>query len=128
MTFLMGSCCQLCCLLVLVQHLVGLFLVATDAAGWNAPCSRHAGHVDNVRSRLKSSSSNPATWFACRYVYQKAYVEFFVSPEKFEALKGKMTSFLTLTYMAVNNKGDFHSNQAITLTKSSAVGSAATTR
>lgn len=49
---------------------------------------------------------------ACRYVYQKAYVEFFVSAEKFEALKAKVTEFPSLTYMGINSKGDFHSNQA----------------
>lgn len=46
-----------------------------------------------------------------RYVYQKAYVEFFCAPEKFEALKAAASDFPSLTYMAVNSKGDFASNQ-----------------
>jgi hypothetical protein len=48
----------------------------------------------------------------CRYVYQKPYVEFFVSADKFVELKTKTADFPSLTYMGVNSKGDFHSNQA----------------
>lgn len=48
-----------------------------------------------------------------RYVYQKAYVEFFVAPDKFDALKAAAADFPSLTYMAVNSKGDFHSNQVL---------------
>jgi hypothetical protein len=47
-----------------------------------------------------------------RYVYQKAYVEFFVSAEKFGELKARTADFPSLTYMGVNSQGDFHSNQA----------------
>ena len=48
----------------------------------------------------------------CRYVYQKAYVEFFVSPEKFKTLQAAISKQPSLTYMAVTSKGDYHSNQA----------------
>ncbi|XP_030455972.1 methylenetetrahydrofolate reductase (NADH) 2-like [Syzygium oleosum] len=40
------------------------------------------------------------------YVYQKAYLEFFCSPEKLNTLVEKCKGFLNLTYMAVNKEGD----------------------
>ena len=49
-----------------------------------------------------------------RYVYQKAYVEFFTSPEMFVELQAALKKQSTVTYMAVNNAGDFHSNQEST--------------
>ncbi len=45
-----------------------------------------------------------------RYVYQKAYVEFFTSPENFRALEPKLKAAPSITYMAVNAKGDMISN------------------
>jgi methylenetetrahydrofolate reductase (NADPH) len=45
-------------------------------------------------------------------VYQKAYVEFFVSPEKLGPLLEQLNRFPTVTYMAVNAAGDVVSNQA----------------
>ena len=47
---------------------------------------------------------------ARRYVYQKAYVEFFTSPENFRALEPKLKAAPSITYMAVNAKGDMISN------------------
>ncbi|GER38659.1 methylenetetrahydrofolate reductase [Striga asiatica] len=44
------------------------------------------------------------------YVYQKAYVEFFCSPEKLNALVEKCKNFSYLTYMAVNKQGSWISN------------------
>ncbi len=44
-------------------------------------------------------------------MYQKAYVEFFASPEAFKALEGRVKQHPSLTYLAVDSKGDFHSNQ-----------------
>ncbi|CAL5228752.1 g11938 [Coccomyxa viridis] len=44
------------------------------------------------------------------YVYQKAYVEFFTSPENFRALEPKLKAASSITYMAVNAKGDMISN------------------
>jgi len=46
------------------------------------------------------------------YVYQKAYVEFFVSPEKLGPLLDQLNQCPTITYMAVNAAGDVVSNQA----------------
>lgn len=45
-----------------------------------------------------------------RYVYQKAYVEFFVSPSKLDALLSKLEQHPSITYMAVNKEGDVESN------------------
>jgi methylenetetrahydrofolate reductase (NADPH) len=43
-------------------------------------------------------------------VYQKAYVEFFVSPDKLAALLSKLEQHPSITYMAVNKEGDVKSN------------------
>eukprot|EP01091_Cochliopodium_minus_P011384 TRINITY_DN3202_c0_g1_i1.p1 TRINITY_DN3202_c0_g1~~TRINITY_DN3202_c0_g1_i1.p1 ORF type:complete len:594 (-),score=196.68 TRINITY_DN3202_c0_g1_i1:158-1939(-) len=40
------------------------------------------------------------------YVYQKAYLEFFVSPERWSELKKKLEKFPFLTYHAINLKGE----------------------
>ena len=42
--------------------------------------------------------------YFCRYVYQKAYVEFFVSPEKFEELEQRLQKQSSITYMAIDSK------------------------
>ncbi|KAK6921246.1 Methylenetetrahydrofolate reductase-like [Dillenia turbinata] len=44
------------------------------------------------------------------YVYQKAYVEFFCSKEKLNALMEKCKAFTSITYMAVNKVGNWISN------------------
>eukprot|EP01098_Paradermamoeba_levis_P011692 TRINITY_DN5030_c0_g1_i1.p1 TRINITY_DN5030_c0_g1~~TRINITY_DN5030_c0_g1_i1.p1 ORF type:complete len:589 (+),score=188.41 TRINITY_DN5030_c0_g1_i1:71-1837(+) len=44
------------------------------------------------------------------YVYQKGYVEFFTSPENLHKLLDLAKRFPTLTYQAVNKKGDTLSN------------------
>ncbi|PKY39789.1 methylenetetrahydrofolate reduct [Rhizophagus irregularis] len=44
------------------------------------------------------------------YVYQKAFVEFFVSPENFEELVEKIKGNPWVTYCASNRNGDFRSN------------------
>jgi methylenetetrahydrofolate reductase (NADPH) len=43
-------------------------------------------------------------------VYQKAYVEFFVAPEKFAELEGKLKQLPLITYLAVNAAGELKSN------------------
>jgi hypothetical protein len=48
----------------------------------------------------------------CRYVYQKAYVEFFTSPEQLAALKLQLAQHPSITWMAVNAAGDFASNRS----------------
>lgn len=44
------------------------------------------------------------------YVYQKAYVEFFCAPEKLQRLVEKAKNIPSLTYVAVNCKGETRSN------------------
>ena len=46
----------------------------------------------------------------CRYVYQKAYAEFFVSPANFKALEPRLQAAPSVTYMAVNARGDLIAN------------------
>jgi methylenetetrahydrofolate reductase (NADPH) len=44
------------------------------------------------------------------YVYQKAYIEFFCSPERFNLLKQLFAKFPNLDYQAVNAKGEAEGN------------------
>ncbi|GAB2265508.1 Methylenetetrahydrofolate reductase 1 [Dionaea muscipula] len=44
------------------------------------------------------------------YVYQKAYLEFFCSKDKLDALVKKCETFTSLTYMAVSKDGNWNSN------------------
>ncbi|CEI89669.1 Putative Methylenetetrahydrofolate reductase [Rhizopus microsporus] len=44
------------------------------------------------------------------YVYQKAYLEFFVSPEKLNELIDKISQNPQVTYYAVNKQGDLRTN------------------
>lgn len=44
------------------------------------------------------------------YVYQKAYLEFFVSPEKLDELTAKISKDPQVTYYAVNKQGDLKTN------------------
>jgi len=44
------------------------------------------------------------------FVYQKAYIEFFVSPEKWNALLSKIDDHPTLTYLATTVEGDVQTN------------------
>eukprot|EP01024_Parvocaulis_polyphysoides_P015679 TRINITY_DN16910_c0_g1_i4.p1 TRINITY_DN16910_c0_g1~~TRINITY_DN16910_c0_g1_i4.p1 ORF type:complete len:592 (-),score=107.47 TRINITY_DN16910_c0_g1_i4:157-1746(-) len=63
----------------------------------------------------KPSSDPEVGWGgAGGYVYQKAYIEFFVAPEKLQSLTDEFTSSPTITYMAVNSKGEIKSNQEFT--------------
>jgi len=48
-------------------------------------------------------------------VYQKAYVEFFVSPEKLESLEQRLQKQSSITYMAINSKGKVSSHFGQTL-------------
>jgi len=48
-------------------------------------------------------------------VYQKAYVEFFVSPEKLESLEQRLQKQSSITYMAINSKGKVSSRFGQTL-------------
>ncbi|KAF9579867.1 hypothetical protein BGW38_003697 [Lunasporangiospora selenospora] len=44
------------------------------------------------------------------YVYQKAYLEFFVSPETLDKLKQRVSKLPMITYHAINKKGDLQTN------------------
>ena len=57
------------------------------------------------RRVLVTDSSCNVCLKCCRYVYQKAYVEFFVSPEKLEGLEQRLQKQSSITYMAINSKG-----------------------
>ncbi|KAK1379456.1 Methylenetetrahydrofolate reductase [Heracleum sosnowskyi] len=59
---------------------------------------------------LKSDSPSVGWGGPGGYVYQKAYVEFFCSSQKVDALVDKCKSFTSLTYMAVDKKGSWVSN------------------
>jgi len=47
------------------------------------------------------------------YVYQKAYIEFFTSPEKLKLMQNIMKQFPSINYMAINNKGELLSNMIV---------------
>jgi len=76
--------------------------------------SPHAPTLTLCCLLLTSSSGSPplAVVFChpCSYVYQKAYVEFFVSPDKLGPLLSKLEQHPSITYMAVNKEGDVKSN------------------
>lgn len=57
-------------------------------------------------------SSDPAVGWGGPggYVYQKAYLEFFCSPQSFERLEKALAEFPALTYMATNVKGQPQGN------------------
>jgi methylenetetrahydrofolate reductase (NADPH) len=45
-----------------------------------------------------------------RYVYQKAYVEFFCAPDKLKPLLAQLERHPQITFMAVNAEGDVKTN------------------
>lgn len=62
--------------------------------------------VNGVRSSDKIHGWGPHNG----YVYQKAYLEFFVSPEQLDALVAKIGGQNDITYYAVNCQGDLKTN------------------
>ena len=48
----------------------------------------------------------------CRYVYQKAYVEFFCAPDAFHTLRARLEAHASITYMAVQVAGEVIGNGA----------------
>lgn len=74
-----------------------------------------AGYLTiNSQPRVNEAPSNDPTFGWGKpggYVYQKAYVEFFCSPDKLDSLLERLGSAEGITYMAVNAKGDLRSNQ-----------------
>ncbi|CAG8460272.1 3024_t:CDS:2 [Paraglomus occultum] len=62
--------------------------------------------VNGVRSDHKVFGWGPKNG----YVYQKAYLEFFVSPTKIDALIARIECDPNITYYAVNKQGDLKTN------------------
>ncbi|KAL1925667.1 uncharacterized protein VTP21DRAFT_550 [Calcarisporiella thermophila] len=62
--------------------------------------------VDGVRSNDKIYGWGPSNG----YVYQKAYLEFFISPSDLESLIQKLENDPYATYHAVNRQGDLRTN------------------
>lgn len=62
--------------------------------------------VDGVRSDDKVHGWGPSNG----YVYQKAYLEFFVSPELLDALIPHIERDSNITYYAINKRGDLRTN------------------
>ncbi|SPO30641.1 probable MET13 - putative methylene tetrahydrofolate reductase [Ustilago trichophora] len=62
--------------------------------------------VDGARSDDKVHGWGPKNG----YVYQKAYLEFFVSPEDLDALIARIEADPQITYHAVNSQGDMRTN------------------
>jgi len=62
--------------------------------------------VNGVKSSHKVHGWGPKNG----YVYQKAYLEFFVSPEKLDELVKKIDCDSNVTYYAVNKQGDLRTN------------------
>ncbi len=62
--------------------------------------------VDGARSDDKVHGWGPKNG----YVYQKAYLEFFVSPEDLDALIARIEADVQITYHAVNAQGDMRTN------------------
>ncbi|KAJ3213758.1 hypothetical protein HDU67_002509 [Dinochytrium kinnereticum] len=80
-------------------------LIDVNARGYLTINSQPA--VDGVPSSDKSVGWGPRNG----YVYQKAYLEFFVSPESVDILIERIQqSFPIMTYYAVNKQGDLKTN------------------
>ncbi|KAI0630863.1 methylenetetrahydrofolate reduct [Trametes polyzona] len=62
--------------------------------------------VDGARSDDRIHGWGPANG----YVYQKAYLEFFVSPELLDMLIPHIERDINITYYVINNRGDLRTN------------------
>ncbi len=80
------------------------FLVRCNQAGYLTINSQPA--VDGVSSHDPVYGWGPKNGF----VYQKAYLEFFVSPTQLESLLKKLDGHPSLTYHAVSKSGDLQTN------------------
>ena len=83
-----------------------------DSTLWHGLCG--SKQISTIAVNLQHECVDVRTALFCSYVYQKAYVEFFCSPEKFEQLEARLRGKKTLTYMAVNSAGEVRSNVAHT--------------
>ena len=67
-------------------------------------------HLNPSHCHHQGSQSQAVLCRSVRYVYQKAYVEFFCSPQRFHSLQTRLKGAQSLTYMAVNARGELQSN------------------
>ncbi|KAI9248609.1 methylenetetrahydrofolate reductase-domain-containing protein [Sporodiniella umbellata] len=101
-----------------------------EALPWSA--QRLDPETDTIRQRLAAinllnyltinsqpavngvKSSDPVYGWGPKngYVYQKAYIEFFASPQQLDELVKKIEHDMEITYFAVNHKGNFKTNTA----------------
>jgi len=88
----------------LESEVIKTTLSALNRAGYLTINSQPA--VNGVPSSDKRFGWGPSGG----YVYQKAYLEFFVSPENFAHLKENLTKRTNLTYYAVDVKGNMTTN------------------
>jgi methylenetetrahydrofolate reductase (NADPH) len=79
-------------------------LVAMNTGGYFTINSQPA--VNGAKSNDPAFGWGPAEG----YVYQKAYLEFFVSPSRLAELIEKFKAQPSLTYQALNQKGEHHTN------------------
>ncbi|KAG2188020.1 hypothetical protein INT44_000771 [Umbelopsis vinacea] len=79
-------------------------LAAINAQGFLTINSQPA--VNGAKSSDKVHGWGPSNG----YVYQKAYLEFFVSPEQLDSLIAKIGAKKDITYYAVNSQGDLKTN------------------
>jgi len=74
----------------------------------------HSGFLTiNSQPRVNAADSTDPKFGwggAGGFVYQKAYVEFFASPDNYKALIQEMENFPSLSYVCANMSGDFASN------------------
>ena len=75
------------------------------SAALSRPSTAQGFCLDLRRIRLSGGMCCKQGLWCCRYVYQKAYVEFFVSPEKLDSLEQRLQKQSSITYMAINSKG-----------------------
>ena len=88
--------------------------------GWGGPngCAHCLCCPTATACYVAGEVSLPTQWFSTessscdlrRYVYQKAYVEFFTSPANFKALEARLKAAPAITYMAVDAKQHMVSN------------------
>lgn len=67
--------------------------------------------INGIKSTDKVHGWGPQTPFG--YIYKKAYLEFFCSPESFEKIKERLDKFPSLTVIASNVAGEVFTNSNI---------------
>ena len=85
-------------------HTIDRLLMALNSRGFLTINSQPS--VDGVRSDDPVHGWGPPNG----YVYQKAYLEFFVSPEQLDSLLQRINQHPQITYHSVNAQGDMRTN------------------